>query len=207
MAGIFKTGSLRAAVLTIGLAGCAAAQRHELGLTLGSVLAQDRGPAATSLNLGSGTALQVDYAHQIVRGNRYVALYGDIVFMANPQRVVASTIRTAIRDVASLYLVPGVKIKFVPDGKVSPWFSIGAGYSLYEHATSLLSGAVSPVGRHLNRGTIGYGGGLDWKVWRNISLRAEARDFYSGPPAYNVAGTAGGQHNQVAGGGIVLRFK
>lgn len=188
-------------------AGCALAQRHELGLTLGSVLSQDRGAAATSLNLGSGTALQVDYSHQIRKGNRFVAVYGDLVFMANPQRVVASTIKTAIRDVASLYVVPGVKIKFVPDGKVSPWFSIGAGYSLYEHATSLLNGVVSPVGRHVNRGTIAYGGGLDWKVWRNVSLRAEARDFYSGPPTYNVPGTAGGQHNQVVGGGFVLRFK
>ena len=207
MVGIFATGSFRIAVLSIGAAGCAAAQRHELGLTIGSVLSQDRGAVASSLNLGSGTALQVDYAHQTGKGNRYVALYGDIVFMANPQRVVASTIKSAIRDVASLYVVPGVRIKFVPEGKVSPWFSIGAGYSLYEHSTSLLSGILSPVGRYVNRGTIAYGGGLDWKLWRNVSLRAEARDFYSGSPNYNVAGTGGGQHNQVAGGGIVLRFK
>ena len=101
----------------------------------------------------------------------------------------------------------GVKVKFVPEGKVSPWFSIGAGYSLYEHSANLLNGLVSPVPRHLNRGTIGYGGGLDWKAWRNVSLRMEARDFYSGGVAYNVTGTGGGQHNQVAGGGLVLRFK
>ena len=193
--------------MSLGLAACAAAQRHELGLTLGTVLAQDRGTAPAALNLGSGLALQVDYSHQILKGNRYASLYGDVMFMANPQRVVATTVSTAIRDVASLYIVPGVKIKFVPEGKVSPWFSIGAGYSLYEHSTQLLSGVLSPVGRHLNRGTIGYGGGLDWKAWRNVSLRAEVRDFYSGVPSYNVTGVSGGQHNQVAGGGLVMRFR
>ena len=202
MAGIFRT-----AVLSLGLATCAVAQKHELALTAGSVLSQDRGAATNAINLGSGIALQVNYAHQIVKGNRYASLYGDVQFMANPQRVVASTVTTAIRDLASLYVVPGVKVKFVPEGKVSPWFSIGAGYSLYEHSANLLNGLVSPVPRHLNRGTIGYGGGLDWKAWRNVSLRLEARDFYSGGVAYNVTGTGGGQHNQVAGGGIVLRFK
>ena len=197
---------LRTAVLSLGFAVCVLAQRHELGLTLGTVLSQDRG-GSPSVNLGSGVALQADYAHQIGKGNRYAALYGDVVFMANPQRIVATTVKTAIRDVASLYIVPGVKIKFAPQAKVSPWFSVGAGYSLYEHSTLLQSGLPSTVGRHLNRGTIGFGGGIDWPVWRNVALRLEARDFYSGSPSFNVAGIGGGQHNQVAGGGFVLRFR
>jgi hypothetical protein len=40
-----------------------------------------------------------------------------------------------------------------------------------------------------------------------LALRLEARDFYSGSPSFNVAGISGGQHNQVAGGGFVLRFR
>ena len=43
------------------------------------------------------------------------------------------------------------------------------------------------------------------RAWKFIGLRAEIRDFYTGSPAYNSA-IRGGQHNVVAGGGIVLKF-
>ena len=35
----------------------------------------------------------------------------------------------------------------------------------------------------------------------------EIRDFYSGAPDYNQAAFRGGQHNVVAAGGVLLKFK
>jgi hypothetical protein len=52
-----------------------------------------------------------------------------------------------------------------------------------------------------------FGGGVDVAVWRWLGLRGEIRDYYSASPTYNLASIRGGQHNVVAGGGIVLRFR
>jgi hypothetical protein len=200
---------LRIVLLSWGAAAAAAAQRNELGLSLGAMLSQNRGLLAPlTLNLSSGIAWQADYAHRILTGNQYAALYGDVVVSGNPQRVISSPSGSATRDIASFFVVPGVRIKFAPQANVSPWFSIGPGYGLYQQSTTSLNGAPNTAPRDLNRIVVGYGGGLDWKVARIVSLRLEIRDFYStGSPAYNIPGISGGQHNYVAGGGFVLRFE
>ena len=184
------------------------AQTSELGLSVGAMLSQSRGLAPLSVNLSSGVAFQADYAHRVLKGNDYAALYGDVVVSGNPQRVVSSASGSATSDIASIYVVPGVRIKFTPNANVSPWFSIGPGYGFYQQSETTLNGAPNTAPRDLNRIVVGYGGGLDWKVRRIVSLRLEIRDFYStGSPAYNLPGISGGQHNYVAGGGFVLRFE
>jgi hypothetical protein len=199
---------LRVVLLTLGAAAAALAQRNELGLSVGAMLSQSRGALQPLIvNLSSGIAFQADYAHRVLTGNDYVALYGDVVVSGNPQRTISSATGSATRDVASFFAVPGIRIKFAPNAKVSPWFSIGGGYGLYQQSTTSLNSAPNTAPRDLNRFIVGYGGGLDWKVQRIISLRLEVRDFYStGSPAYNVPGISGGQHNYVAGGGVVFRF-
>ena len=172
------------------------------------MLSQSRGIVAPlTVNLSSGVAYQADYAHRVLTGNDYVALYGDVVVSGNPQRTISSATGSATRDLASFFVVPGIRIKFAPNAKVSPWFSIGPGYALYQQSATSINGAPNGAPRDLNRIAVGYGGGLDWKVARIVSLRLEIRDFYStGSPAYNVPGISGGQHNYIAGGGFVLRF-
>ena len=51
-----------------------------------------------------------------------------------------------------------------------------------------------------------YGLGGDVRLTRFLALRMELRDFFTGTPAYNVPLRRTGQHNVVAGGGLVLRF-
>jgi opacity protein-like surface antigen len=199
---------LRVVLLSLGAAAAALAQRNEFGISVGAMLSQNSGilPPLT-VNLSSGIAFQADYAHRVLTGNNYVALYGDVVVSGNPQRTVSSATGSATRDIMSFFVVPGIRIKFAPKANVSPWFSIGPGYTLYQQSTTSLNGAPNTAPRDLNRIAVGYGGGLDWKVARIVSLRLELRDFYStGSAAYNVPGISGGQHNYVAGGGFVLRF-
>ncbi len=59
----------------------------------------------------------------------------------------------------------------------------------------------------MNHAVFDYGGGADFKFWRFVGLRAEIRDFYAGGPSYNTNAIRGGQHNVVAGGGLVLKFR
>jgi hypothetical protein len=86
----------------------AAAQKHEVGLTLGELFSQDRGTVPNVVRLNSGIALQANYGHHFI--GRRTALYGEVHFLANPQRVVDSANSAATRDVATLYVTPGVRV-------------------------------------------------------------------------------------------------
>ena len=178
------------------------AQNHEVALQLGGLfpLSQD-----SNVSLSAGTAFQANYGYRLLN-IRHVALFGEIHFLANPQRTVNSTNGAATRDVASSYVTPGIRLKFFPSAGISPYVAGGGGYGAYEQSLTTLNGQPNPAPRMLNRGVFDFGGGVDFKFWRFISLRAEVRDFYTGSPAYNLPMITGGQHNVVAGAAIVIKL-
>ena len=126
--------------------------------------------------------------------------------MASPLRDVSTSVTTATHDFASLYVTPGIRVKFLPASRISPYAVIGGGYGDYEQSTALINGRPNPASRQLARGVFDFGAGVDVRVWRFIALRGEARDFFTGSPEYNIATISGGQHNVVATGAIVLRW-
>jgi opacity protein-like surface antigen len=180
-----------------------AAQQHEFGFLLGGLLANARG----TVRLTSGTAYQFNYGYRLAGGDKPVALYGEVHFLANPQRIVGSGVVTATRDVATIYLTPGLRLKFFPSRRVSPYATAGAGWALYEQSRNQLNGEPNPAPRTVNKGTFMYGAGVDFNVVRHFALRGEIRDFYSGNPALNIPGLRGGQHNVVVSGGFVLLLR
>jgi len=181
------------------------APRHEIGFTLGGLFGSQRSGGATRLDLGSGVALQANYGYRLV-GNEKAALYGEVHFLANPLRQVNSTDQTLTRDASAIFLTPGVRLKLFPDRAVAPYLAVGGGWAVYEQSTNTLNGNPNPASRLVNHGAFDYGGGVDFKFWRFVGLRAEIRDFYAGGPSYNTRAIQGGQHNVVAGGGLVLKF-
>ena len=195
--------------LTLSVVGIASAQetapRNEVGLTLGGLFSNDRNAAATRLDLGSGVAFQANYGYRFF-GNDKAAFYGEVHFLANPLRDVSSSTQTLTHDVATLFVTPGIRVKFVPNSRIAPYFAVGGGWADYEQSTTTLAGSRNPAPRTVNHGAFDYGGGVDFKFWRFVGLRAEIRDFYTGSPSYNASALSGGQHNVVAGGGVVLKF-
>jgi Outer membrane protein beta-barrel domain len=183
----------------------ALAQKHEIGLTLGGLFPQDRGAAPDAVRLGGGTALQANYGYRFF-GGQAAALYGEVHFLANPQRDITSANQASGRDVATIYVTPGIRVKFASGRFLSPYVAVGGGYAVYEQSLLTIGGAHNPAPRDVHRGAFDFGGGVDTKLWRWIALRGEIRDFYSGTPAYNLSGLGGGQHNVVAGGGFVLKW-
>ena len=190
---------------TLGLSTVAMAQQHEIGLTLGRLVSQDRGASPTKLNLGSGVALQANYGYKLF-GTPMVSLYAEAHLLASPLRDVSSLNLSLTRDVASLYITPGLRLKLLPKAKLSPYVAAGAGYALYEQSTNVLGTGLNPAARFIHRGAVVFGGGVDYPMWHFIALRAEVRDFYTGSPAFNTRTITGGQHNVVAGGGFVIRL-
>lgn len=188
--------------LTMLGAGSAVAQRQEVGLTLGGLLSTER----DNLTLGSGVALQANYGYRLAGGAK-AALFGEVHFLASPMRKVASADPALTRDIASLFVTPGVRVKLMPRSAVSPYLAAGGGWALFEQSTMTLDGRPNPAPRTISRGVLDFGVGVDIRLWRFVGLRAEVRDFYSGGPSYNSSSARGGQHNTVAGGGLVLKFR
>jgi hypothetical protein len=192
--------------LSVGIAAAQeVAPRHEIGLTLGGLFGSQRSGGDTRLDLGSGVALQANYGYRLV-GNETAAVYGEVHFLANPLRQVNSTDQTLTRDASAIFLTPGIRVKLFPNRTVAPYFAAGGGWAVYEQSTNTLNGNPNPASRLVNHGAFDYGGGADFKFWRFVGLRAEIRDFYAGGPSYNTRAIQGGQHNVVAGGGLVLKF-
>jgi len=200
-------GVVGLALSTLGVASAEEAPpRNEVGLTLGGLFSNERNGGAAHLDLGSGVAFQANYGYRIF-GNDKAALYGEVHLLANPLREVNSSTQTLTRDVATLFLTPGIRVKFFPTCHIAPYFAVGGGWADYEQSTTTLAGNRNPAPRTVNHGAFDYGGGVDFKFLRFVGLRGEIRDFYTGRPSYNAPAISGGQHNVVAGGDLVLKFR
>jgi len=183
----------------------ASAQTHRLGLTLGRISGPARASAGGDLQLDSGIALQANYGYRFLQ-RRAFALIGEVHFLANGQREIGSSNPAATRDVATLFVTPGIRVAFGPFGRIVPYAAVGGGYALYEQSFFRIDGASNEAPRFTHRGAFMFGGGVDIPVWRSLGARLEVRDFYTGNPSFNTALRSGGQHNVVAGGGFVVSW-
>jgi hypothetical protein len=181
------------------------AQRHELGLTLGRLSGPTRASSAGEIQLSSGVGLQANYGYRLLQTRR-VALFGEVHFLANGQRTISSNNSAATRDVATLFVTPGVRVAWTDFRRFVPYATVGGGYALYEQSYFRLDGASNEAPRFTHHPAFSYGGGMNVPVWRFIGVRVEARDFYTGNPSFNTVVAGRGQHNVVAGGGFVLSW-
>jgi len=193
-------------LVTTIIAGPARGQNQELTFSLGGIPGQTRnfqGSAGTA-QISADRSFGINYGHRLLDA-KIAALYGEIEFVAIPNRSVTSATAIVPQSYASLYLAPGLRLKFFPSSRLSPWGAVGGGYALYEQSAKLSNGQ-NETDKFLNRGVFDYGGGLDFRLFRFIGLRAEVRDFLSGNPGLNVKLNSSTQHNVVASGGVILHF-
>jgi len=192
---------------SFAFAGPALAQNQEITFSLGGIPSQSRGfqsPAAGSTQISSDVALGANYGYRFL-GAGVAALYGEVEFVALPNRSLTAATAIVPKNYASLYVTPGVRLKFLPAARISPWVAVGGGYALYQEAAQLSNGQ-NTTNRNLNRGVFDFGGGVDYRLFRFLVLRAEVRDFFSGNPNLNTALSSSTQHNVVASGGITIHF-
>jgi hypothetical protein len=153
------------------------AQKHEIGLTLGRAVSTDRtASGGIAITQESGRAWQANYAYRVI-DVKLAALSIGVHFLANPGRDISSSNSTVPQNLASLYFMPDVVLKFLPGAKIEPWVTVGAGYAQYESSNSLLNGSPNQGKIRVHRGALVYGGGIDVPVLRFLALRGEVRDF------------------------------
>lgn len=182
----------------------AVAQRSELGLMLGAFQPRDRASGSARLEIGTGMSLYANYGLRVVNGET-AALFVEVPFIATPQHKIESTLGGATRDVATIYVTPGLRLKFAPRRRIAPYVAGGAGWALFEQSTTTLDGRVNDAPRLLSRGAVNFGGGVDVRVWRFVRVRGEALDFVSGNAAFRVP-VRGAQQSLLVAGGFSLQF-
>lgn len=110
------------------------------------------------------------------------------------------------KDIGALFVTPSVRANIFTNDSVSPWVSVGGGYGHFRYAPvdEFYGANAGPTSS--NTGVVQFGAGLDVYFWNRWGFRAEARDFYSGEPSYNVDTNRSRQHNFYVGVGVLHRF-
>jgi hypothetical protein len=188
----------------------AAAQKNEVSGSLGRIFISDQGilgaPAFDpNLHFGKGLTFEVNYARRVIDGQLW-SLALEVPFVANLDEDVHSAQDVTPKQFSSIFVTPAARLNVFPNQAVSPWISLGGGFSHFGPSSTLEFGGPNPGKTGTTTGVLQAGVGLDVKIIGNFSLRGEARDFWSGEPQLNVNTGKSRQHNIFVAGGLVWHF-
>jgi hypothetical protein len=182
--------------LVLGCSVTAAAQKNELALTVGGYY-----PIHAKLDVSPAPVVEGSIARRLL-AVPLASVYAELP--------VAKTFDAGVGskgNYTALFVAPGLKLKVAPGFPVSPWVALGGGVAHFR-ANSALAGTTS--GQTSNSSVVDFGAGVDMKVAPFVSVRAQARDYYSENLRSAIASPlrieSGRQHNIVASAGLVLRF-
>jgi hypothetical protein len=145
----------------------------------------------------SGTAGfvdQVSYGYQIASttaGNFWLELPQTFTWSAAGT---ISGLTVTSLDKNAWYFTPGLRFKTRTYGRVSIYGAAGFGYGSLFSVQSVVNGstgAVTATSTENFHPAGDFGGGIDVRLSRLLSIRAEGRDFVTGP---NLGGVSGHNH-------------
>jgi hypothetical protein len=206
---------LRLALMLVAVAA-QAQTRNDLGLSIGAVLPPSTGatttlalPQSTRVSFNAGLTFEANYARGLMMRKSF-ALEAEFPLLAVPSESVGSKPAPNVPvNFASLFITPSLRVRLLPQHRLSPWGSIGGGYARYAESTSLQDGAVNTYPRGTNTGALQYGVGADYRLLTlvlPISLRAEVRNLYAGNPSLNFRPGGNGHNDPFITGGFVVHF-
>lgn len=168
-------------VLSMCCLGLAQEGKNELGLLLGAELIPRATTASNQkLSFGGSIIYSLDYARRLSGGNTGLLLKFPLA--ASPSHKVARAEPNAIKNLATLFITPSLRVRFLNQAAASPWFSGSFGYGLYEGSSRLQDRVANPE-IHRNVAVAQFGGGIDvrtpFKLLFPIGLIGEVRDYYS----------------------------
>lgn len=189
------------------------AQSNEAGFLVGGMSGNENQfelpPRIHNIKTDLSFTFQVNYARRLFGGD-VAALYLDVPLVYTPRTEFEATTDFFPSSYSSLFFTPGLKLKVASDAALSPYAVAGAGLARLSSSDTFIDGRPIPPlsigGGSETYRALSYGGGLDVKVTDFVSIRGEARDFYTRAPELRVNLFTDRQHNIVVTGGIVLRF-
>lgn len=197
-----KTVLVRAILMSFCFAGGAWAQNSDLAILLGA-----SGPTSSTIANGTvsasfGVGFQLNYAaqlHETKAGQLYLEL--PLMIAARVKSTVGPGVSGNIDD--SIFFTPGVRWRFTPQKRISFYAAAGAGIGSFGATNSYVGqGIVSNISDRTTTVAFGFGGGIDFRLTRLLSLRAEGRDFIS----RTGLGGSGGHNHSFFMAGIGFHF-
>jgi hypothetical protein len=209
-----RLGVVALTVVTM-LAASAGAQdeKNEIGGMIGRTFISDQGiKNATyfdpTIHAGKGLTFEGEYARRFIVTPVY-AISAEAVLMYNGDVDLNAGeygFSVVPSDYKELFVTPAARVNLFPTTAVSPWASLGVGFGHISEGSQLVYGGNNP-GKSTTSAVIEGGIGLDVKVWKQLSLRGEVRDFWSGEPDFPLAPTGKSrQHTYFVGFGAFWRF-
>ncbi len=175
-------------------------------MTLGQISGPNRTTkTGVSITPSNAFAVQGSFG-KMVRSYKLFDLYGEVNAVVSPYQSFSSGATAVTKDVTAFYVTPGVRLKFYPKKKLSPFAVVGGGAAIYSTSSKTIAGGTTANSGSSASGALEYGGGLEYRGSSKMSIRFEARDFYTGTPHYGVPVSGKGQFNFLVGGGLVFHL-
>jgi hypothetical protein len=158
----------------------AAAQNSDLALLAGITGPHGRvvaGPnPIASGSVGAGG--QINYAWQVLQ--RSVDLYVELPLVFTGESSGTATLGATISSNGTdIFFTPGLRLKISPQSRVSFYAVLGGGIGSLG-STQVTTGVTpSAVSNRVTTPALDFGGGLDFRLTRLLSLRGDIRDFVS----------------------------
>jgi hypothetical protein len=183
--------------VALSCTGCAQGLEHvEISWMAGGV------SASGSIVQGTNTVLtgSVGFATQSNLGYRVASTKAGTLWVEMPVTftwlgsgtITGNTVASIDRD--AFYFTPGLRLKTPSYRRVSFYGAAGGGTGPLSKVNSIVSGAdgTATVNSSVQiRPVFDFAGGIDLRLSRLLSLRAEGRDFFSGR---NLGGVTGHNH-------------
>jgi len=175
-------------LLTLALGVPACAQNSDLGFLVGitpSRVESSISPGTISSTIDSN--VQIDYSVQLRQtpaGAFYLEL--PLAFVSHESDRIGPGVTSAHGNI--IFFTPGIRWKMWVHSRVSFYAALGGGLASFSSSVSTIGPGLTHVSSRSIGGAIDFGGGIDFRLTRLLSLRFEGRDYVSGSRAGGFAG-------------------
>jgi len=163
-------------ILSLAAASSAAfAQNSDIGVLFG-VSAPVTTVGGGHVTASVGGSFELNYAAQ-VHESKAGQLYVELPFFVNvltDDRVGAGSVISSVKD--TIFFTPGVRYRFTPASRVSFYAVLGGGLASFGRFVEVVGPGVTNVSSRSTTAAVAFGGGLDFRLTRLLSLRFEGRD-------------------------------
>ncbi len=189
-------------------AGMVWAQNSDLAL-LGGVSGIHQQASTIGSTLGTlqrvTPSFQANYAWQILqrKADLYIELPLVVQVRTSQEAVVSPAFTAAVENSdPDIFFTPGVRLKMSPQSRVSFYAAADFGIASFGSSSFILPGPTFvSVGRR-NSPAFGFGGGVDFRLTRLLSVRGDVRDFVT---RKGLGGVTGRNHG-IFQAGIAFHF-
>lgn len=206
-------GALLCVATIFAASAVAQDEKNEIGGVIGRTFISDQGIQNATyfdpiIHSGKGLTFAGEYGRRFWVTPIYsISFEGLVVFNTDLDLNAGEYGHSVVpSDLKKIFVTPAARLNLFPTTAVSPWVSFGAGFGHIMQNDQLIYGGTNP-GKSTTSAVIEAGVGLDVRVWRKLSIRFEARDFWAGQPDFPLAPTGETrQHNYFVAGGAFWRF-